>query len=178
MNGSAALISLALFGRDSLQNPSIPTRLSLLMQMCGLLSSLTNGFSQVQDLLLFGRHSCVNGFGDGWWCHDGIPWVPWRSAPRQRDRPTTSHWAAVTMKVLLLTCFITGVHDDGYGNGIAKVTMSASDPISCFTYMSKYFPVRCRRESVSRLHRATSPTMCGVARSTCEFMGTSADHCG
>ena len=31
------------------------------------------------------------------------------------------------MKVLLLTCFISGVHDDGCGNGIAKVTMSACD---------------------------------------------------
>ena len=48
------------------------------------------------------------------------------------------------MKVPLLTCFITGVHDDGYGHGIAKVTMSASDPISCFTFMSKYFTVRCQ----------------------------------
>ena len=48
------------------------------------------------------------------------------------------------MKMLLLTCFITGVHDDGYGNGSAKVTKSASDPISCFTFMSKYFLVRCQ----------------------------------
>jgi len=48
------------------------------------------------------------------------------------------------MKVLLLTCLIVGVHGDGYGNGIAKVTISASDPISCFTFMSKYFPVRCQ----------------------------------
>ena len=36
---------------------------------------------EVQDLLLFGRHSCVNGFGDGRWCHDVIPCFPWSSAP-------------------------------------------------------------------------------------------------
>ena len=37
-----------------------------------------------------------------------------------------------TMKVPLLTCFITGVYGDGYGNGITNVTISASEPISCF----------------------------------------------
>ena len=48
------------------------------------------------------------------------------------------------MKALLLTCFITGVYSDGYGNVIAKVTISASDPISCFTFMFKFFSVRCQ----------------------------------
>ena len=56
---------------DSLQSPSIPTGLSLLMQMGRLLSSLTNGFHRCKICCYFGRHSCVNGFGDGWWCHDG-----------------------------------------------------------------------------------------------------------
>ena len=48
------------------------------------------------------------------------------------------------MKVQLLTCLITVVYGDGYGNDIAKVTISVSGPISCFGFMSKYFPMCCQ----------------------------------
>ena len=56
--------------------------------------------------------------------------------------PTASHCAVVPMKVPLLTCLITGVHKHGCVNGIAKVTISACVPISCFGFMSKYILVR------------------------------------
>ena len=39
------------------------------------------GSSQVQDLLVFGRYSCVDGFGDDWWYHDEA----YRTAARGAD---------------------------------------------------------------------------------------------
>ena len=52
------------------------------------------------------------------------------------------------MKILLQTSWTTSVYGDGYGNDIVKVTITASDPTSCFGFMSKNCSVRLQFNQV------------------------------
>ena len=67
------------------QRDCAPSFCTLGLALCCTVSaslrrSLTDeGSSQVQDLLFLVITPLSTGFGDGWWYHDVISWVPWRS---------------------------------------------------------------------------------------------------
>ena len=114
--------------------------------------------------------------------HNGVGRLPFSchssTLARRRTTSALNAYCRVVvwlyMQVLLQTCLVTGEKGEGYGAGIATVTITAFNPTSWFEFMTKKFPVRFQ---ANRACDASSPwcTPSRAARwsltAVCGFLG-------